>query len=89
MWLSALAMSIGTLGAVIRILDRTRTRKQYFDIGIAGPLAGFVVGFGVLWYGFTHLPPLDYIYKIHPEYVKYGANYAHEMSKNANLLNGK
>ena len=89
MWLSALAMSIGTLGAVIRILDRTRTRKQYFDIGIAGPLAGFVVGFGVLWYGFTHLPALEYIYKIHPEYVKYGANYAHEMSKNANLLNGQ
>ncbi len=89
MWLSALAMSIGTLGAVIRILDKTRTRKQYFDIGIAGPLAGFVVGFGVLWYGFSYLPAIDYIFKIHPEYVKYGLNYAHEMSKNANLLNGQ
>ncbi len=89
MWLSGWAMSIGTLGAVIRITDRTRSRKQYFDIGIAGPLAGFVVAFGVLWYGFTHLPPLDYIYKIHPEYAKYGGNYAYEISRNAKTLQGQ
>ncbi len=89
MWLSGWAMSIGTLGAVIRITDRTRSRKQYFDIGIAGPLAGFVVALGVLWYGFTHLPPLDYIYTIHPEYAKYGGNYAYEISRNAKTLQGQ
>ncbi len=89
MWLGPFMMSIGTLGAVIRILDRTRTRKQYFDIGIAGPLAGFVVAFGVLWYGFTHLPPIDYIYHIHPDYLKYGANYAEEVMKNEKMIGGQ
>src|SRR5206468_7929345 len=34
---------IGTLGAVIRIKSRIPTRKALFDIGIAGPIAGFVV----------------------------------------------
>ncbi len=35
---------IGTLGAVIRIKSPIRDRRQLFDIGIAGPIAGFVVG---------------------------------------------
>ncbi len=34
---------IGTLGAVIRIKAPIRTRAALFDIGIAGPIAGFVV----------------------------------------------
>src|SRR5450432_4895992 len=34
---------IGTLGAVIRIKSPIPTRKALFDIGIAGPIAGFVV----------------------------------------------
>jgi membrane-associated protease RseP (regulator of RpoE activity) len=34
---------IGTLGAVIRIRGRIRTRAALFDIGIAGPIAGFLV----------------------------------------------
>src|SRR5450432_1745655 len=34
---------IGTLGAVIRIRSPIRTRAALFDIGIAGPIAGFVV----------------------------------------------
>lgn len=34
---------IGTLGAVIRIKAPIRTRKALFDVGIAGPIAGFVV----------------------------------------------
>jgi membrane-associated protease RseP (regulator of RpoE activity) len=32
----------GTFGAVIKIRDQIRSRKALFDIGIAGPLAGFV-----------------------------------------------
>ncbi|MDN4165220.1 site-2 protease family protein [Cytophagales bacterium LB-30] len=68
--------SIGTLGAVIKIQGFTRTRQQYFDIGIAGPLAGFVAALAVLFYGFTHLPPQEHIYSIHPEYEQYGADYA-------------
>jgi membrane-associated protease RseP (regulator of RpoE activity) len=34
---------IGTLGAVIRIRSPIRSRAALFDIGIAGPIAGFVV----------------------------------------------
>jgi membrane-associated protease RseP (regulator of RpoE activity) len=75
LWLGTLT-SIGTLGAFIRIQSRIRSNRQYFDIGIAGPLAGFVVALGVLWYGFTHLPPPEYIFTIHPEYEKYGLGYA-------------
>ena len=75
--------------SVIRIIGRTRSRKEYFDIGIAGPLAGFVVSLGVLYYGFTHLPPLEYIFKIHPEYAKFGANYPNEILKITKFMNGQ
>ena len=69
-------MGLGTFGAVIRIRERIFSRREFFDIGLAGPLAGFVVAVGVLAYGFTHLPPLDYLYAIHPDYARYGADYA-------------
>jgi membrane-associated protease RseP (regulator of RpoE activity) len=39
---------IGTLGAFIRIRSPIRSRLALFDIGIAGPIAGFVVAVGVL-----------------------------------------
>ncbi|MCU1271703.1 MAG: hypothetical protein JWN74_2997 [Acidobacteriaceae bacterium] len=39
---------IGTLGAFIRIKSPLRSRAVLFDIGIAGPIAGFVVAFIVL-----------------------------------------
>ena len=39
---------IGTLGAFIRIRGPIRSRRALFDIGIAGPLAGFLVAVGVL-----------------------------------------
>lgn len=75
LWLGFL-QTIGTMGAFIRIKEAIRTRTKYFDIGVAGPLAGFVVALGVLWYGFANLPTLDYIFKIHPEYQKYGMGFA-------------
>jgi membrane-associated protease RseP (regulator of RpoE activity) len=69
--------TIGTFGAVIRIKDRIFSRREFFDIGLAGPLAGFLVAVPVLIYGFTHLPdPLEYVFQIHPEYRAYGADYA-------------
>lgn len=40
----------GTLGAVIRIREPFPSRKALFDIGIAGPIAGFVVLVPVLFY---------------------------------------
>ncbi|MCC9137811.1 site-2 protease family protein [Pontibacter silvestris] len=68
--------SIGTMGAFIRIKSRIFSRRQFFDIGVAGPLAGFVVAIPLLMYAFTHLPPPEYIYTVHPEYQQYGLDYA-------------
>src|SRR5688572_5976351 len=41
-------LSIGTMGAVIR-LGKVYSKKQNFDIGLAGPLAGFVAALVVLF----------------------------------------
>jgi membrane-associated protease RseP (regulator of RpoE activity) len=38
-----LGLQTGTLGAVIRIREPFPNRKVLFDVGIAGPIAGFVV----------------------------------------------
>jgi membrane-associated protease RseP (regulator of RpoE activity) len=45
---------IGTLGAFIRIRAPIRSRAALFDIGIAGPIAGFLVGLTVLFLGMPH-----------------------------------
>lgn len=71
-----LFLSIGTLGAIIRIRSKVFSNIQHFDIGLAGPLAGFIVAFFILIYGFKTLPPPEYIYQFHPEYEQYGADYA-------------
>jgi membrane-associated protease RseP (regulator of RpoE activity) len=34
---------LGTFGAVIRIKERIFSRREFFDIGLAGPLAGLLV----------------------------------------------
>jgi len=52
---------IGTLGAVIRIREPIATMRSLFDIGAAGPLAGFVVAVGLLVLALTTLPPPTYI----------------------------
>jgi membrane-associated protease RseP (regulator of RpoE activity) len=57
-------LQIGTLGAVIRIREPFPTRKILFDIGIAGPIAGFVVLVPALFLGMymstmTVSPPPD------------------------------
>jgi membrane-associated protease RseP (regulator of RpoE activity) len=49
---------IGTLGAVIRIKAPIRTRAALFDIGIAGPIAGFVVAVVTLAVAMTLSKPL-------------------------------
>ena len=45
---------IGTLGAFIRIRSPIRSRAALFDIGIAGPIAGFVVAVAVLGFALPH-----------------------------------
>lgn len=61
--------SLGTFGAIIRMKGIVNSRRKFFDIGVAGPIAGFVLALGVLVYGFMTLPPADYIYDFHPEYA--------------------
>lgn len=56
-------LGIGTLGAVIRIQEPIRDTRKLFDIGIAGPLAGFVVALALLLYGFITLPGPEYIFE--------------------------
>jgi membrane-associated protease RseP (regulator of RpoE activity) len=74
--LPPLPFFFGTLGAVIRIKSRIYSKTQNFDIGIAGPIAGFVVAIAALFYGFSTLPEPEYIFKIHPEYEQFGKDYA-------------
>jgi len=59
----------GTMGAVIRIKSPFPSRRSLFDVGIAGPIAGFIVAFAVLLIGFFTLPGKEYLYTIHPEYA--------------------
>jgi len=53
---------LGTFGAVIRIRSPFTDRRALFDIGVAGPLAGFGVALPILAYGVSrstilhHLP---------------------------------
>lgn len=48
---------IGTMGAFIRIKSPIRTRTALFDIGVAGPIAGFVVAMFVLFFGLAMSKP--------------------------------
>ncbi len=61
-------LNFGTLGAVIRTRSQVLSRKAMFDIGVAGPLAGFLACILVLSYGLTNLPGPEYMLSIHPNY---------------------
>jgi Zn-dependent protease len=47
--------AIGTMGAVIAMDGSKADRKQIFDIGLAGPLAGLVVAIPIVWIGTSRL----------------------------------
>jgi membrane-associated protease RseP (regulator of RpoE activity) len=49
---------IGTMGAFIRLRTVLSDRRQLLDVGIAGPIAGFVVALPVLWLGLRLSHPL-------------------------------
>jgi Peptidase family M50 len=49
---------IGTLGAFIRIKSPIQSRSDLFDIGIGGPIAGFVVAVPVLFGGLLLSKPM-------------------------------
>ncbi len=49
---------IGTMGAFIRLRTLLADRRQLFDVGAAGPFAGFAVALPVLWIGLARSHPL-------------------------------
>jgi membrane-associated protease RseP (regulator of RpoE activity) len=53
-------MLTGTLGAFIRIRQPIPTKRMLFDIGIAGPIAGFLVAVPALFIGIamSHVVPI-------------------------------
>ncbi|MEZ4848325.1 MAG: site-2 protease family protein [Bacteroidia bacterium] len=64
-------LNIGSLGAVISLREIPSSTRKFFDIGIAGPLAGFVISLFLLGYGLTHLPDKEtFILNIHPEFAE-------------------
>ncbi len=62
-------LNFGTMGAVIKTKSPIYSKNAMFDIGIAGPFAGFVACLIVLIYGFTHLPSASYLLSVHPLYL--------------------
>jgi membrane-associated protease RseP (regulator of RpoE activity) len=50
-------LGLGTFGAFIRIKAPIQSKRQLFDVGIAGPIAGFVTLIPFLFYGIAHSRP--------------------------------
>ena len=57
----------GTLGAFIRIRSAIRSRAALFDIGIAGPIAGFVPALAALFVGLRLSKPISAGLRLSPE----------------------
>jgi membrane-associated protease RseP (regulator of RpoE activity) len=55
----------GTLGAVIRIREPIPSKRMLFDIGIAGPIAGFLVAVPTLFIGIA----MSHLVRIPPDFV--------------------
>lgn len=66
-------LGIGTLGAVIRIREQINETRKLFDVGAAGPLAGFVVSLIILFYGFLTLPGPEFLNEFgdHSDVINY------------------
>jgi len=63
------AFSFGTFGAFIKIKSPMPNKQALFDVGIAGPIAGWIVSLFFLIYGFATLPGehgvIEYVSSIH------------------------
>ena len=55
----------GTLGAFIRIREPIPSKRMLFDIGIAGPIAGFLVAVPALFMGLA----MSTVVQIPPDFV--------------------
>ena len=56
---------IGTLGAFIKIREPIPTKRMLFDIGIAGPIAGFLVAVPALVIGVA----MSHVVRVPPDFV--------------------
>ena len=87
---------IGTFGAVIGMDGLRADRRQMFDIGIAGPLAGLVVALPILFVGIQRLEPSRatgglvfhnplvaqwLMDDLNPEFVEHSADYSVAISE--------
>ena len=58
-------IGLGTMGAVIRLKSPIKNRRQLFDIGVAGPLAGLAVAIPLLIIGLS-LSPVQPVGRVLP-----------------------
>ena len=72
-YIPTLNLGIGTLGAVIRIREPIPSTRKLFDVGVAGPIAGFVVALALLLYALATLPDPSYVLSLegHEELKQY------------------
>ena len=49
-------LPFGTMGAVISLEGSEANRRQMFDLGLIGPLAGLIVAIPITIVGIYHLP---------------------------------
>lgn len=61
-------LNFGTMGAVIKTRSIVVSNKAMFDIGVSGPIAGFIASIIILVFGYLNLPEPQYILSIHPDY---------------------
>ncbi len=85
----------GTMGAVISMEGSRANRKQLFDIGLSGPLAGLAVAIPVIWLGLRHAHPATprdvpladpLIFKLMAHYLRPDLAAGAVLSKNNPLL---
>ncbi len=50
----AMVFPFGTFGAFIQLRSHVPNRKALFDVGIAGPLSGFIITIPILLWGLAH-----------------------------------
>ena len=63
-YIPAPLIGIGTMGAVISIREVVPSVRKIFDIGVAGPVAGFLVALPMLLYAMMEAPPPEYMFGV-------------------------